>query len=204
MNISKMALASLAALIACAVTAAGLTGEEAVEEAVKFEEMLSALPDQIKSLESFEPTETTETIDGIEYTIATYTDPESGKTLKKVYDPDGKLFRSEFSDPQANLALATVYDQEGNPISETMMTTDEEGNPLRSTEITHNPDGTTTYTTVDYTESEDNKVTTTVAAGGDITDPQDIIEMTVETQPGLPRPPDEHTCPNTGQSEIVF
>jgi YD repeat-containing protein len=200
----KVALASLAILIACATSVCALTAEDAVQMAVEAEEKLPDLVTEIGAMkETIVPTESVQTIDGVEYRVVDYLDPVTGKILRMIYDDSGRLIRSDFSDPETGITLTTQYDESGNEVSQTIMTTSEDGSVWRATTIQYNADGTKTYIMIDYTESADNKITATVVAGGDIRNPDDIIEMTLETQPGMPRPPVESTCPNTGQSEIV-
>ena len=204
MRISKVAFLSFAILIGCAATVSALTAEDAVNMAVEAEEKLPNLRAEMEAMkETIVPTESVQTIDGIEYRVVDYLDPVTGKNLKMIYDMSGSLVRSEFSDPESGITLTTEYDESGNVVSETIMTTSEDGSVWMSTTIQYNADGTKTYIMIDYTESADNKITATVVAGGDIRNPDDIIEMTLETQPGMPRPPAESTCPNTGQSEII-
>ncbi len=201
----KVALASFAILVACAATVSALTAEEAVNMAVEAEEKL---PDLLAATETMKetivPTESVQTIDGIEYTVAEYLDPTTGKVLRMIYDMEGSLVKSEFSDLESGITLSTEYDESGATTSHNVMITSEDGTVWTATTIQFNEDGSKTYVMIDYNEPSGNKITAEVKAGGDIRNPDDITEMTIETQPGMPRPPDEHTCPNTGQSEIVF
>ncbi len=204
MRISKVAFLSFAILVGCAATVCALTAEDAVNMAAEAEETLPDLLSEMEAMkETIVPTESVQTIDGVEYRVVDYLDPVTGKIQKMIYDNSGRLVKSEFSDPVSGITLTTEYDESGNVVSETIMTTSEDGSVWMSTTIQYNADGTKTYIMIDYTESADNKITATVAAGGDIRNPDDIIEMTLETQPGMPRPPAESTCPNTGQSEIL-
>lgn len=203
MRISKISLATFALLLACTATVSGLTSEDAIGMANEAEAMLPVMLAEKNALMSTaQPTESTETIDGITYSTVQYTDPITGKTLKQMYNSDGNLVKEDYYDPEILITLTTEYDVNGNVNSESFMTINEDGTASKSSKIVYNEDGTKTYTAIDYTQGSNNKVTTEVKAGGDINNPDDIISMTVETQPGMPRPPTVVTCPNTGQSEV--
>lgn len=200
----KVALASFVILVACAATVSALTAEEAVNMAVEAEEKLTDLLAATETMkETIVPTESVQTIDGIEYTVAEYLDPTTGKVLRMIYDMEGSLVKSEFSDPESGITLSTEYDESGATTSHNVMTTSEDGSVWTATTIQFNEDGSKTYVMIDYNEPSDNKVTAEVKAGGDIQNPDDITEMTIETETVVPRPPAESTCPNTGQSEIL-
>lgn len=199
----KVAFVSFA-MLAWAAPALALTAEDAINMAVEAEGLLPDLQIEMETMMgTIEPAEGVQTIDGIEYNVVEYQDPVTGNILKMIYTTDGQLVKSELSDQNTGITLTTEYDENGNAVAQTIMTTTEDGSVWRSTTIQYNTDGTKTYTMIDYTESSDNKITALVRAGGDIANRDDIISMTVETQPGMPRPPSESTCPNTGQSEIV-
>ncbi len=197
MRSSRVAIKTLLLLLACIATATAMTGEDAIDKAVAAEEVLDGLPEEVAALTELTPTETTETIDGVVYTVSTYTDQETNKTFKRMTDPDGNVVKEEFFDPETGTVVTMEYDEAGNVVSNTVATVDEEGKVLESTKIEYNEDGTKTYTTIDYTDTAgNNKVTTVIAAGGDISNPDDIVSQDIETEPV------DHTCPNTGQSEI--
>ncbi len=200
----KVALASFAILVACASTVCALTAEEAVNMAVEAEEKLPDLLEEMETIkETIVPIQSIQTIDGIEYRVVDYLDIVTGKILKMFYDTDGFLVKSEISDPESGITLTTEYAESGAITSQNIMTTSDDGSVWTSTAIQYNEDGTKTYVMIDYNQPSDNKITATIVADGDISNPDDIIEMTIETQPGMPRPPAESTCPNTGQSEIL-
>jgi len=122
---------------------------------------------------------------------------DTGESTSLNYDTAGNVASSDYYNPELGSTLTTEYDN-GQVLSNSV-TTIKEG-VMQSVKIEYDPDGTTIYTTVDLTESENNKVTIAVSSGGNVDNPDDIIDATVETQPGAPA--GVHWCPTTGQYEF--
>ncbi len=127
----------------------------------------------------------------------TLVNEETGESTKLDYDETGAVTESEYYDPEVGATLTTEYEN-GRVASETLLTIGD--GKMESTTIEYKEDGSKTYKTVDYTESIDNAVVTTVVAGGDIANPDDIEGQTLETQPGIP--PGTSWCDVTGQYEF--
>jgi len=127
----------------------------------------------------------------------TLVNEETGESTKLDYDETGAVTELEYYDPVVGATLTTEYEN-GRVASETILTIGD--GEMEATTIEYNEDGSKTYKTVDYTEDTNNVVVTTVVAGGDIANPDDIEEQTVETQPGTP--PGASWCDVTGQYEF--
>lgn len=203
MRIAKLAVTVSALLLICTATVVALDGPRAISMVNDAEEKLPTLIAKSDALVTAgDLTEYADTIDGVSYNVAEYKNPVTEETLKQMYDADGNLVKEEYYDPVTGVTLTTVYDATGAVVSHKILTINEDETVMESVEIIYGEDGFNTYICIDFTEAANNKVI--IECCGDINNPDNIKSMTVETQPGMPRPPDEHTCPNTGQSEIVF
>lgn len=203
MRIAKLAVTVSALLLICTATVVALDGPRAISMVNDAEEKLPTLIAKSDALVTAgDLTEYADTIDGVSYNVAEYKNPVTEETLKQMYDADGNLVKEEYYDPVTGVTLTTVYDATGAVVSHKILTINEDETVMESVEIIYGEDGCNTYICIDFTEAANNKVI--IECCGDINNPDNIKSMTVETQPGMPRPPDEHTCPNTGQSEIVF
>ena len=206
MRIAKLAITISALLLICTATVVGLDGPRAIAMVNDAEEKLPTLLAKSEALMTTgDLTEYADTVDGVLYNVAEFKNPETEETLKRMYDADGNLIKEEYYDPGTGVTLTTVYDATGAVISHKILTINEDETVMESVEIIYDEDGCKTYICIDFTEAVDNKVT--IKCCGDINNPDNIKSMTVETQPGMPRPPVprppvESTCPNTGQSEI--
>lgn len=190
MRLSKVALTTLAFLMVCTSSVAGLTGEDAIKKAFEAEDKLPGMLAEAYALVTAPSSESTSTTDdGITVNIKEHTDPETGESLKLMYDLVDKLVQMEYFDPVTRTALTTKYDENGNVASNTIITTSEDGTALMGITIAYQSGGCKTYTVIDYTASADNKVTTVVCNG-------EIVSQEIETEPGV------ITCLNTLQSEI--
>ena len=110
---------------------------------------------------------------------------ETGETTELSYDETSAITKSEYYDPVAGELLTTVYENDW-VASRTLLTTGD--GKIESVKIEYctedcTEDSVKKYTCVDYNESANNRVETTVGCLDSVAVPDNVIGQSLETQP---------------------